>query len=432
MPLLFGTKRAAAPASTGDSGGEQRASLENPSISLSDPRAFEVLFGANSTDAGVYVDRETALEVPAIWAAVNFIAGTIAALPLHIYQRDSDGNRQRVSNRLSRLLHDAPNEEWTSFAWRQHLMSNTLLGGRSYTFVQFNRVGQVRALYPLDPTGMIVERKNGRTRYRYRDEDGREYIYAPSEIIDLPFTLGPDGIQHYVPVNKLKRTIGLAIALEKYGARFFQNGGIPPTFLQGPSMSPSAAERASQDIQTKISEIAQSGGIPALPTGYELKAIGIDPEKSQMEASRRFQVEEVARVYDIPPVFLQDLTHGTYSNTEQQDLHFVKHTLTQWLRRIEQQLNLKLFPGENRNGQFVEFNVDGLLRGDFKTRMEGYAQAVQNSIKTPNEIRAKENDPPMAGGDRLVIQQNMSSLGDLAAQQQGDMTGGGDDADATE
>jgi HK97 family phage portal protein len=197
-------------------------------------------------------------------------------------------------------------------------------------------------------------------------------------------------------------------------------------------MSPAAAERASQDIQSKISEIAQNGGIPALPTGYELKAIGIDPEKSQMEASRRFQVEEVARVYDIPPVFLQDLTHGTYSNTEQQDLHFVKHTLTQWLRRIEQQLNLKMFPGENRNGQFVEFNVDGLLRGDFKTRMEGYAQAVQNSIKTPNEIRAKENDPPMAGGDRLVIQQNMSSLGDLAAQQQGDMTGGGDDANATE
>jgi HK97 family phage portal protein len=197
-------------------------------------------------------------------------------------------------------------------------------------------------------------------------------------------------------------------------------------------MSPSAAERASQDIQSKISEIAQSGGIPALPTGYELKAIGIDPEKSQMEASRRFQVEEVARVYDIPPVFLQDLTHGTYSNTEQQDLHFVKHTLTQWLRRIEQQLNLKMFPGENRNGQFVEFNVDGLLRGDFKTRMEGYAQAVQNSIKTPNEIRAKENDPPMAGGDRLVIQQNMSSLGDLAAQQQGNVTGGGDDADAAE
>jgi HK97 family phage portal protein len=431
MPLLFGTKRTVAPTSTAAPAGEQRASLENPSISLSDPRAFEVLFGANSTDAGVYVDRETALEVPAIWAAVNFIAGTIAALPLHIYQRDSDGNRQRVSNRLSRLLHDAPNEEWTSFAWRQHLMSNTLLGGRSYTFVQFNRVGQVRALYPLDPTGMIVERKQGRTRYRYKDEDGREYIYAPSEIIDLPFTLGPDGIQHYVPVNKLKRTIGLAIALEKYGARFFQNGGIPPTFLQGPGMSPAAAERASQDIQTKISEIAQSGGIPALPTGYELKAIGIDPEKSQMEASRRFQVEEVARVYDIPPVFLQDLTHGTYSNTEQQDLHFVKHTLTQWLRRIEQQLNLKLFPGENRNGQFVEFNVDGLLRGDFKTRMEGYAQAVQNAIKTPNEIRAKENDPPMEGGDRLYIQENHANLS-AADQQQGNMTGGGDDADAAE
>ncbi len=140
-----------------------------------------------------------------------------------------------------------------------------------------------------------------------------------------------------------------------------------------------------------------------MPAGLEIKTLGVDPEKTQLLELSRFCVEEIARIYSLPPTFLQDLSHGTYSNTEQQDLHFVKHTLKRWVEQFEQELNLKLW-GRGNNRLYAEFNVDGLLRGDFKTRMEGHAAAIQAGIETPNEAREMENKPSMDGGDRLFIQ----------------------------
>jgi len=148
-----------------------------------------------------------------------------------------------------------------------------------------------------------------------------------------------------------------------------------------------------------------------MPTGHELKPVGVDPQKSQMVEARRMQIEEIARIYGIPPVFLQDLTHGTFSNTEQQDLNLVKHLISQWVKAWEQELNLKLFSARNRT-KFVEFNIDGLLRGDFKTRMEGYAKAIQNAINTPDEVRAMENWPKQGGeAEKLHIQGATVPLG---------------------
>jgi HK97 family phage portal protein len=154
----------------------------------------------------------------------------------------------------------------------------------------------------------------------------------------------------------------------------------------------------------------QRKNILALPTGHELKSIGIDPEKSQMEKARRFQVEEAARIYQLPPSFLQDLTHGTFTNVEQQDLHFEKHSMHRWVKQVEQELNLKLF-GRNNRDRFAEFNMDGLLRGDYKTRMEGYAIAIQNALNKPNEIRGIENWPDDPKGNDLLIQGATVPLG---------------------
>jgi HK97 family phage portal protein len=183
--------------------------------------------------------------------------------------------------------------------------------------------------------------------------------------------------------------------------------------LVGPLESPAAIRRAATDIMAAIDAAKQEGrSILPMPLMHELKAIGIDPVKGQLVDGRRFQLEEIARIYQLPPVFLQDLTNATLSNSEQQDLHFVKHTLAQWIKRWEQQLNLKLFGPRNR-ARFVEFNVDGLLRGDFKTRMEGYAKAIQNAINTPDEVRAMENWPAKGGdADKLHIQGATVPLGE--------------------
>jgi HK97 family phage portal protein len=200
-----------------------------------------------------------------------------------------------------------------------------------------------------------------------------------------------------------KDAIGLAIAATKYGSKAFQSGGIPPMTLQGPFQSGAAAQRASEDVAKTTAKLAREGKpVMAIPMGHELKPVGFNPSEMQLIELQRFSIEQIARIYSLPPIFLQDLTRGTYSNTEQQDLHFVKHTLKRWIEQFEQELNLKLFPRGSK--LYVEFNVDGLLRGDFKTRMEAHATTIQNGIRTPNEVRDIENMSPMPAGDSLMIQ----------------------------
>jgi len=389
-------------------------SLENPSVPLSDVTSWHQMVGEWNSVATVNVTAETLMEVPAGRCAVNFLSGTIASLPLQLFARSTDGHETADRDPLYYLLHDSPNPEWTSFAFRKHLMVNILVRGRGLAFIERNKAGRVMNLWPLETDKTTIERKEGRKLYRYRDGK-REVVYAASEVIDLPYMLQSDGVSHVNPVHQMRGAIGLSVALENYAQRFFANGGVPPLVLQGAMPSSGAAPRVSADITKAIRDANEERrNVLIMPAGHELKPVGIDPEKSQMESARRFQIEEIARAYNLPPVFLQDLTHGTFSNTEQQDLHFVKHTLTQWVEAWEQELNLKLFSARNRKN-FVEFNVDGLLRGDFKTRFEGYAAAVQNGINTPNEIRRMENWPQYGPeANRLYVQGATVPLGTQA------------------
>lgn len=389
---------------------ETRTSLENPQVPLSDVGAWRSLLGEWNSVEGVTVTAESALEVPAVWCAVNFISSTIASLPLQVFQKTEGGRDTADKDPLYSILHDAPNEEWTSFAWRKYSMVNTLTRGRSLSFIERNKAGRVMNIWPLDTTKCTIERANGRKRYVYTDAD-RKVIYAANEIIDVPFMLEADGVTHIDPISKLRGTVALALALESYARKFFANGGVPPLALHGPMKSPGSAARAAGDITSAIRDAnAERRSVLIMPDGHELKSIGIDPDKSLMVEAQRFQVEQVARMFDIPPIFLQDLTHGTYSNTEQQDLHFVKHTLRQWLKAWEDEMNLKLFAPRQRS-KFVEFNIDGLLRGDFASRMDGYSKGIQNAVYTPDEVRGFENLPSRDHGDKLYIQGATVPLG---------------------
>jgi len=409
---MFGltTTRAAEKKAT-QAAAEVRASLESPSVPLSDVSAWRNLMGEWHAVAGVTVTHETALEVPAVWCAINFIANTIASLPLQVFSRTGDGRDTAEKDPLYGILHDAPNEELTSFMWRKGMMTNVLLRGRGVSFIERNLAGRVMNIWPLDTENLTVERVNGRKLYHYTDGD-RKVTYAAREVIDLTFMLQADGVKHVNPVGKLKGAVGLSLALEEYARKFFANGGVPPLALYGPMPSPGAAGRAAADVTQAVKDAnAERRNVMIMPSGHELKPIGVDPDKSQMVESRRMQIEEVARIYGIPPVFLQDLTHGTFSNTEQQDLALTKHLISQWLKAWEQELNLKLFPARNRT-KFCEFNIDGLLRGDFATRMAGYATAIQNAINTPDEVRAMENWPKQGGeAEKLHIQGATVPLG---------------------
>jgi HK97 family phage portal protein len=386
-------------------------------VSLTDPAAWADVFGAWKSTAGIEVTVERALGVPAIWAATNFIPATIASLPLDLYTREDQGRKTADKDPLYATLHDAVNDEMSSFAWRKQAMEHVLLRGRSFTLIVRNKAGRVKELSLLDPTKVRVERKDvdGVPRTIYIHEAGsKRTTYNAADIIDIPWRLKFDGLAHYDPVSTLRDAIGLAIALEQYGAKFFENGGVPPLQLVGPLNSPGAVSRAAIDVMEALKEAKKEGRpILPMPMMHELKPIGIDPQKGQMTEARRMQIEQIARIYQLPPTFLQDLSNGTFSNTEQQDLHFVKHTLSQWLKAWEQELNLKLFSAKNRKS-FVEFNADGLLRGDFKSRMEGYAQAIQNGINSPDEVRRMENWPDEGGAaGGLFMQGAMSPIGKL-------------------
>lgn len=381
-------------------------SRDGVTVTQSSPEFLQVL-GLDAfleTASGDPVTVESALGVPAVFSAVNFLAGTIAGIPRHVYQRGDDGTRSRVKNSLSEILHDVANDEASisAFDFFKWLMEQALTGGRGVAYIERGADNLVRNLWPLDPGKLTIKRANGQRKYHYRD-GGKVVTYDAGEVLDLPFMLKADGVTHRSPIMTNRETIAMAQAMTRYGAAFFRNGGVPPFAVTGGFKSGAAMGRAADDLEESVRKAAKEKRVAlVLPTGLEIKPIGGDPDKNQMIEAQRFMVEQVARIYSMPPVFLQDLTHGTFSNTEQQDLHFVKHTVKRWVEQIEQELNLKLFGRGSR--YFVEFSMDGLLRGDFKTRMDGYAQAIQNAILTPNEVAALENRPPRPGGNDLLIQ----------------------------
>lgn len=383
-------------------GREQRSNpLENPAIPVSasyeDLMAF---FGIATGKAQLpLVTVESALEVPAVLDAVNFLSSTPAALPLHAY-RSAAGETQRTDGDLEMILNEAPNPDWSSFAWRQYMWRQVFTLGRGLTWVE--RAGaKILALWPMDASLTQVRREGGRKIYRF---EGRDYPSA--DVIDIPFLLKDNQVDVWSPITKGKKAIGLAIAMNDFAGTFFSGGGVPPLALEGPMpQGVESFKRAQADIKRAI-DLAKQAGTPffGMPPGHALKPIGIDPEKGQMTAARLFQIQELARLFDgMPPAFLQDLSTGTFSNTEQQDLQIVKHNIGRRARQFEDELNLKLF-GQRRRRQHVEHNLDGLQRGDFKSRNEALARGVNSALLTPNEARALENRPPVEGGDKLYIQ----------------------------
>ncbi|MEW7009498.1 phage portal protein [Lentilitoribacter sp. EG35] len=383
----------------------KRGSVPSGCVPVSSSDFMQLINLANSSlsSAGISVNTESALGVPAIWAAVNFMSGTIAGLPLHVYKKNGD-SRSKLTGGIAAILHDAVNDEMSSFEWRKSVFDSVFTSGRSYTFIERNSSNKIMNLWPLDPAGVKVKKTGWKKTYTYKDGGSNTYTYEASEIIDIPFMLKADLVSHRSPILTNKDTIALSIAATQFGSKFFQNGGVPPFAVSGKFQSAGAMTRAANDLEAAVRKAAEENRAAlVLPDGLEVTPLGSDAGKAQLLELKRFSIEDAARIYSLPPTFLQDLTNGTFSNTEQQDLHFVKHTIKRWVEQAEQELNLKIF-GRRNNRQYIEFSMDGLLRGDFKTRMEGYSTAVQNSIMKPNEVRAKENMASDPSGDHLLVQ----------------------------
>lgn len=400
-------------------------SPENETVPVS-AENFLSFFGVQSVDLpNVTIDR--ALTVPAVAAAVAFLSRTLAALPLHAYQSSPDGAK-RVTGKLGAVIHGNANDEMSSFLFRQYFWQQVFTGGRGLAWIE-RADAEIVNLWPMDPRKVTVKRVAGRKVYRFESKE-----YPAADVIDVPFMLKADQLSHYGPIILAAKAIQLAIAMNDYGSNFFAGGGVPPLALSGPlPEGGQALKRAAADVDRAI-KFAKDNKSPIMPipAGHELKPVGFDPAKGQMVEARLFQIQEIARAWQMPPAFLQDLSKGTFANVEQQDLHLVKHLIGQWAEAFEGEMNLKLF-GREPNGFYVEHNLDGLMRGDFKSRVEGIARAIQTAQITPNEGRALENRPRHMNpdADELLVQGATVVLGKQPAQQPAATTADDIDGDKT-
>jgi HK97 family phage portal protein len=380
--------------------------------------SYSFLFGGSTS--GKAVNERSSMQMTAVYACVRILAEAIAGLPLHLYRHGDDSSKLKAKEHpLYNLLHAEPNPEMTSFVFRETLMTHLLLWGNAYAQIIRNGKGEVAALYPLMPNRMQVDRdRNGRLYYQYTTsaEDaptmqGTSVILDPSEVLHIP-GLGFDGLVGYSPIAMAKNAIGMAIACEEFGAKFFANGAAPSGVLEHPGTVKDPT-RLRETWQGQFGGSANSGKVAVLEEGMKYTPISISPEQAQFLQTRKFQVNEIARIFRVPPHMVGDLEKSSFSNIEQQSLEFVKYTLDPWVTRWEQSLARSLLePGEKRT-HFFRFNVEGLLRGDYQSRMGGYATARQNGWMSANDIRSLEDMDLITdedGGNLYLINGNMLPL----------------------
>ena len=373
--------------------------------------AYSFFFGLSSS--GKTVDERTALQTAIVYACVRVLSETIASLPFHTYTYTTNGKEKAIDHPIYYLLHSEPNPEMTSFVFRETLMGHLLLWGNAYAQIIRDGRGRVVGLYPLLPNKMVVNRNNqGQLYYQY-EKDGQTYILNRYEVLHIP-GLGFDGLVGYSPIAMAKNAIGMAIATEEYGAKFFANGANPGGVLEHPGVVKDPAR-----IRESWNAVYQGSGnahrVAVLEEGMKFQSIGIPPEQAQFLETRKFQINEIARIFRIPPHMVGDLEKSSFSNIEQQSLEFVMYTLDPWVVRWEQAVQRALFSESEKRKYFVKFNVDGLLRGDYGSRMNGYAVGRQNGWLSANDIRELENMnrvPAELGGDLYLINGNMTKLAD--------------------
>lgn len=381
---------------------------------------FSLFFGR--TTSGKTVNERTALQTTAVYACVRILSETIASLPLHVYRYTEGGKAKDTEHVLYTLLHDEPNPDMTSFVFRETLMSHLLIWGNAYAQILRDRSGQVIGLYPLLPDQMSVHRsEKGKLYYVYNryEEDNPNFqekgsiVLSQEEVLHIP-GLGFDGLIGYSPIALAKNAVGMTLACEEYGASFFGNGANPGGVLEHPGILKDPGKvRDSWNAVYQGTRNAHK--VAVLEEGMSYKQIGIPPEEAQFLETRKFQINEIARLFRIPPHMVGDLEKSSFSNIEQQSLEFVKYTLDPWVVRFEQALKKSLLLPEEKKTHFIKFNVDGLLRGDYQSRMNGYAIGRQNGWLSTNDIRELEElnpIPPEEGGDLYLINGNMTKLKD--------------------
>ena len=348
---------------------------------------YRFFFGQST--AGKAVNERTAMQMTAVYACVRILAESIP--------------------------------EMTSFIFREVMVTHLLLWGNCYAQILRNGRGEVIGLYPLMPNKMSVERdERGQLFYRYQRLNGEpptmestDVILLPEDVLHIP-GLGYDGLVGMSPIAACRNAVGMGLAADEYGSRFLSNGATPAGVLETPTLIKDVS-KLRDSWEKAYGGTGNAGRVAILEEGVTFKPISMSPQDSQLLETRQYQLTEIARIFRIPPHMLQDLSRATFSNIEEQSLEFVKYTLNPWIIRWEQGMTKALLNADEKRRYSIRFNVDGLLRGDYKSRMEGYRIGVSSGILSVNDCRRLENMDLLSeeeGGDYHLIQGAMIKLED--------------------
>jgi HK97 family phage portal protein len=396
-------------------GGIAKRAAKFAGIPLRDP-ALVALLGRTPASSGIDVDEAKALNFSAVWCAVNLISGTVASLPINVYKRSGKGFEEVLNHPIARLLQMAPNVEMTPFIFFETLQAHMLTYGNCYAKIERDTDGNIVNLWPVMPNQIEPNRTDdGKLCYEFHAhyEGEQDETIFPEDLLHVP-GLGFDGIRGYGVIELARDSVGLGLACEEHGGRFFGNGSVPGGIIEHPTeLGEQGIKNLRESWEQVHRGVDQSNRIAILEEGASYKTVGLSPEDSQFLQTRQFQVIEIARWFNIPPHMLRDLSNASFSNIEHQGIDFLTYTLRPWLIKWCQEINRKLFRPAERMAFSVSHNTHELLQTDGATRFQMYQTGRYSGIFTLNDILRRERMKPIDGpeGDVRLMPENMSVFG---------------------
>jgi len=381
---------------------------------LSDPTQALIQAFGNNAVGGVTVNVSTAITLSAVWRAINVISSTLAGLPLKHYQFKDGGREVLRTSTASRLL-KKPNEMMTGYMFRETLTALAVGYGNGYAYLKRDESGVAVEAVPVHPSECMPIKYQNKIYYKILI-DGEYKTVGSEYMLHIP-GLSFNGLVGFGVVTVARESLGGALATQKFGNKFYENGANIGGVLETPGeLSEPAYKRLKESWNEKHHGVDNAGSTAILEGGTKFTKIGIAPEEAQFLQTRQFQVTEVARWFGVPPHMLFDLERSTNNNIEQQAMEFVTYTLLPWANRWEEELSRKLVKSNAQDSEYIEHEFNGLLRGDSKSRAEYYKGLFGVASITPNQIAELENLPkdPL-NGDTHYVQAAYAPVDKIAA-----------------
>ncbi|MBS6050444.1 MAG: phage portal protein [Haemophilus haemolyticus] len=373
----------------------------------SEPTTIEELLsymGVNNTGAGEFVSPQTAESLPAVMNAVTVISEAVASMPCYLYALKEDGRERIYRHPVEYLLNEMPNRSQTPYQFKNTMMRHCLLNGNAYAVIEWNNKGEPISLTPYQPSAVNIFRKvTGEYIYQITDLNGVTKNYLQDEILHLRHS-SIDGFMGRSPITVCRETVGLGLAQQRHGAAIMKNGLMASGLISTAEWLDDAKAQKAVKALERYKGAKNAGKTPILEGSMEYKQLGMTNQDAEWLASRTFTISDIARIYNISPIFLQDYSNSSYSNFSEASRAFLSQTLRPWLTNFEQQLKdaLMIDLGSNSNKRYlIEFDTSDLLRTSQSERFSSYDVAIKAGVMSPNEVRRREGLPPYGGGDEF-------------------------------